>query len=523
MSDHPHRPPSPGRGAARPVGPGIAPRAPAPHGGPNPNKAPLTHGRPPDRSTRRLGGPGRSCLGLAGSAAAGVLLVGALAATAPPAVAQGVADPTRPAPPPEPMAELARAAPRTAPRPSAAPPVPAAAPVAGPVLDLDGAVALALGQEEPRVAAARARARALDERAVAEGQLPDPELRVGLANMPVDSFDFDQEPMTQVQVGVRQAFPRGRTLAETRARTDAEAEASRARARLERRRVVLETRLAWLELAYWLTARRIVDDQQAAVTELVRVIETAFATGTGSNQDLLRAELELSLLDDRAVEVARQIEAVRADLARYVGDAAAARPLPDALPALSPPPDRRLIADDLTRHPQVTALDARVDARGRDVAIARQAYKPRWALDLAYGARVGGRADFASVGVTLDVPLFTDQRQDRRLAAARQERQAARLDRQAVLLDLRQRLDRTHAAWMRLGQRVGLYERVVRVRADANADAALDGYQNQVADFAELIRSRLEALDTRLTLRRLRVDRAKAQAELLYLAQGDGQ
>ncbi|MBB4212160.1 outer membrane protein TolC [Rhodothalassium salexigens DSM 2132] len=510
MSEQRNRPPWPGRGAA-------------PYDRPNP--VPPADRRAPDRLARRRapGGPGARP-GFVGSAAAAVLLVGALAVTATPAQAEPGTNPAAPTPG-EPVAELAAQAasrPASAPAPSAAVPVPSAAPVEAPALGLDDAVALALGREEPRVAAARARARALDERAVAEGQLPDPELRVGLANMPVDSFDFDQEPMTQVQVGVRQAFPRGRTLAETRARTDAEAEASRARARLERRRVVLETRLAWLELAYWLTARRIVDDQQAAVTELVRVIETAFATGTGSNQDLLRAELELSLLDDRAVEVARRIETVRADLSRYVG-AAAARPLPDALPTLSPPPDRRLIAEALARHPQVTALDARVDARGRDVAIARQAYKPRWALDLAYGARVGGRADFASVGVTLDVPLFTDQRQDRRLAAARQDRQAARLDRQAVLLDLRQRLDRTHAAWMRLGQRVGLYERVVRARADANADAALDGYQNQVADFAELIRSRLEALDTRLTLRRLRTDRAKAQAELLYLAQGDGQ
>ena len=54
-------------------------------------------------------------------------------------------------------------------------------------------------------------------------------------------------------------------------------------------------------------------------------------------------------------------------------------------------------------------------------------------------------------------------------------------------------------------------------RADGTATAALDGYQNQVADFAELIRARLAALDVGLKLKRLETDLGKAHAELAYL------
>ena len=159
-----------------------------------------------------------------------------------------------------------------------------------------------------------------------------------------------------------------------------------------------------------------------------------------------------------------------------------------------------------------------IEVRESDVEIAKQQYRPGWSLDAGYGARGGDRADFASAMVVLDIPIFTGKRQDRRLSAAKKERAAARFDRMATLLELKKALDRTYADWERLDARVDLFERVVVDRASANAEAALDGYQNQVSDFAELVRSQLAELDTELQLRRLRVEHAKAQSQLLYLA-----
>lgn len=389
---------------------------------------------------------------------------------------------------------------------------------AGQGLTIDGAVAIALGANDPTVARFAERASALDDRAVSDSQLPDPQLRVGLQNFPVDTFDFEQEAMTQVQVGVRQSFPRGKTLSKTRERREAEAIGQRASGSLQELQIVLDTRTAWLDLYYWLGARETVRESREVVNELVEVIQTSFAVGVQSNQDLLRAELELSLLDDRAVEVERQIDARLADLARLIGPEHARRAIDDAFPGLPAPPARQLIEDGLVNHPSSKVEDAVIEVRESDVEIAKQQYRPGWSLDAGYGARGGDRADFASAMVVLDIPIFTGKRQDRRLSAAKKERAAARFDRMATLLELKKALDRTYADWERLDARVDLFERVVVDRASANAEAALDGYQNQVSDFAELVRSQLAELDTELQLRRLRVEHAKAQSQLLYLA-----
>jgi hypothetical protein len=73
-------------------------------------------------------------------------------------------------------------------------------------LTLAEAEDLALSSEPGR-AALIARADALEDESVAAGQLPDPTLRIGLMNYPIESGGFTTEGMTQAQLGFRQAFP----------------------------------------------------------------------------------------------------------------------------------------------------------------------------------------------------------------------------------------------------------------------------------------------------------------------------
>ena len=379
------------------------------------------------------------------------------------------------------------------------------------------AVVLAVSRADPTLIRHDERAAALENRALAAAQLPDPEVQFGFANWPVDSFDYDQEPMTQIQVGLRQRFPRGDTLSILGARRESEAQLERARRTLRLREIARATRDAWLELYYLSHARDVVDASRLTVAELVAVVRASFATGLQNNQDLLRAELELSLLDDRALEIERLIQRRRADLGSLIGEPAAARNVARALPSWPALPRLETIDGLIVNHPAVAVEDAAITGREHDVSLAHEQYDPGWALEAGYGMRSGGRADFASVMVTVEVPIFTDKRQDRELAASEQERAAAILNRDAILLSLRRQARHALADAERFTERVVLYREIVVDRADGTAAAALDSYQSQVADFAELIRSRLAALDTGLKLKRLEADLGKAYADLAYL------
>jgi outer membrane protein TolC len=123
--------------------------------------------------------------------------------------------------------------------------------------------------------------------------------------------------------------------------------------------------------------------------------------------------------------------------------------------------------------------------------------------------------------VSVELPLFTAKRQDRRLAASIQQASAVQLMRDDRLRELRQMLDTSYANWQRLGERAALYESQLLHTSAANAQASLKAYQSGVTEFTTLMRARITDLDIQLELLRINVDRARAQASLLYLAGED--
>ncbi len=383
-------------------------------------------------------------------------------------------------------------------------------------LDINESVTIALQANDPSVELFEQRAKALEDRAVSDSQLPDPVFSTRMQSVPLSSLDINREGMTQLAFGVRQAFPKGKSLALTREKRLAEALAERHNKELRNREITLQTRISWLDLYYWEQAKIITDATREKVLELSEVSEANYASGRGAAQNVLRVDLESSLLETRLVELDRKADLAKADLARLIGIANAARPLPEQLPSLSALPTAQQIQSDLVRHPSIKVFDAKIAARDRDVDIAAEQYKPGFAIDAAYGIR-DSRSDMGSVGISYSIPLFPKNRQDKALSASKNLRSAAKLGRDAQLLELNRQLGRTFADWTRLGERISLYENTVLRRAIDTAEAAMIGYENQTADFAELVRAELAVLDVKLTLIRLRVERIKAHAGLLFL------
>lgn len=378
-------------------------------------------------------------------------------------------------------------------------------------------------QGDPMLANIDATAQALDESAIADGQLPDPKLKFSLFNFPTDTFDRDQEPITQLRFGVQQTIPRGDTLALSSQRTSVQASGERARIANETRKLKRDVRSNWYETFYWMRAEQIVAANKRLFKEMVDITESQYAAGRRNQQDVLRAELELGLLDDRLTDIQQKQETSRANLSKWIG-AEAQRRLPEEFPALNEPPTLEAIQAALPQHPALRMEQAHIDVNRKNVSIAREAYKPAWTLGLDYGVRDGNnpngteRADLVAATVTFDLPLFTNKRQDRRLAAAQRREGAAKLQYDDKLRDLQSMLEKDFVSWQRLSQRLQRYRKTLVNQATANSEASLLAYQNDATDFPTLMRAKITELDTHLKALRIHVDAAKAQARLLYLA-----
>ncbi len=392
-------------------------------------------------------------------------------------------------------------------------------------LSLQQAEALAI-ERDAKLSEIRLISESLQERIIAEDTLPDPKLKLGLMNFPTDTFDRDQEPMTQVQVGVVQMFPRGKTLELKSGRVADDAKGELARAEAQRRNILQQVRINWLDVYYWQNAAAVVAKNRELFNQLVNITQSLYAVGRRKQEDVLQAELELGLLDDRQTQVVTMIEMSRANLAKLIGPAGASRPLLKDFPALPEVISQDQKDERLNLHPLLQLEQARINVSQKNVEIARQAYKPEWALDVTYGFRDGyntdgtERADFLSAMVLMDMPIFTGNRQDKNLSASRLKHQAALHARDDQLRELNKLWQANHAEWTRLGERLQLYEVSLIKKARINANAALQAYQNDRGDFSSVMRASIMEIETQLKALKVRVDYAKSQAKLLYL-QGD--
>lgn len=366
------------------------------------------------------------------------------------------------------------------------------------------------------------RANSLNEIAIAEEQLPDPKAKFGVMNIPVDRFSRTQEPMTQLQFGVQQAFPRGDTLHFKRLRTEDMADIDRAKALEQEKKVLRSLRNSYLNLFLNVKTELILEQNRTLFTQLLDITQRQYAVGRDNQHDVLRAQLELALIDDRIAEIVGAKEIARAELTKWIGYESAQRPQPDSFPELSSFISEKEIISNLNFHPMIQMEDAVINAKEKNIKIAEEQYKPGWMLDLTYGRRSGNnldgssRDDFASAMVMVDLPLFTDKRQDKRLSASKLEHQASQFARTDRLLELKRQVETEHANWIRLGKRLELYETRALVDAEQNSESTLKAYQNDLTDLTTLMRARLTELNTQLDMLKIRVDRAKSQANLLY-------
>ena len=236
----------------------------------------------------------------------------------------------------------------------------------------------------------------------------------------------------------------------------------------------------------------------------------------------MRAELQLSRLDDRLIEIDRQRSRAQAALGEWLGPDAA-RPVDRKLPNWNLVPTLASMQASLLQHPMLRASDAKIDARLAGVELANERSKPAWALDVGYAYRDGflpsgtPRSDFVTLGVTVGLPFFSKKSVDSNLSAALQEKTAAESIREQTVRSLNSQLEAEHARWSDLTRRLSIYDERILGQASDNADASLLAYQSDRGDFAEVMRAYVDDLNTRIDHIRLQVERAQSYAALANL------
>ncbi len=394
---------------------------------------------------------------------------------------------------------------------------------AEPILTLDTAEQTAL-VDEPGIISQQWQMESLSAQAIADGQLMDPKLQVGLNNMPTDTFNFDQENMTQLKVGLIQQFPAGDSLNIKQQKTQKQSELFLARISERKLSIIREVRLTYLEIFYWEKARKTIKQNKRFFSQLVEIVQSMFSVGRNNQQDLIRAQLELSRLDDRIVKITQKINTQRSKLSRWIGVEKSQQDLTIQLPKLTMPKltnEFETLSQLFYSHPKIIDIDKQLEISRKDIELAKESYKPGWALNVGYGYRDNNpngssRSDFISAGVTIDLPLFTGNRQDKKLLSKEHKYQSLKDKRVETLRQLVAALQQEVASEEQLQNRHQLYNKLLLPQARQQTQASLLAYQSDRGDFADVMRAYIDDLNVKLDERRIAVDHLQSIAKILY-------
>ncbi|MBK8743101.1 MAG: TolC family protein [Betaproteobacteria bacterium] len=385
-------------------------------------------------------------------------------------------------------------------------------------LPLADALRIAAGQS-PQQAAAAAAARAASEAAIAAGELPDPVLKFGLENFPIegaDRFSIAREPMTMRRIGVMQEMPRAGKLTLRRERFEAEAVRERIGGTAALSTLQRDTALAWLDRYF---AERQLDALRELVVEARLAIdgaEIAYRSNRGMRPDIAAARSAVAQLDDRTDQLERQRKTAVIQLARFVGDAAE-RPLGAGPDWISPPAHASRLEDSMAHHPDLEGLAQQAAIADIDVRLARLAKQPDWSWEVTYQRRGSSFGDMVSFGISIPLPLWTANRQDRDVAAkvaTLEQVQAQREEmRRAHLAEARAMV----AEWESLRARLARYDASLLPLARERAAATLDAYRAGAAMLTQVLDARRAEIDVRIVRLELERDFARVWAQLAYL------
>ncbi len=392
-----------------------------------------------------------------------------------------------------------------------------------PILTLEQAEKMAL-MDEPGIVSQQWQMESLSAQSVADGQLMDPRLQVGLNNLPTDTFDFDQENMTQFKIGITQQFPSGDSLNIKQQKTQKQSELFLSQISERKLSIIKEVRLTYFEIYYWEKAKKTIKQNKRFFSQLVNIVQSMFSVGRNNQQDLIRAQLELSRLDDRLVIITQKINTQRSKLSRWIGAQTSTQALSTQLPVLSVPEiseNFESLNQLFFNHPKILEIDKKIEISRKDIQLVRESYKPGWALNVGYGYRDnnqngGSRADFLSAGVSIDLPLFTANRQDKKLLSKEHKYQSLKDNRVAMLRQLVANLQQEVANEEQLNNRHQLYNNLLLPQAKQQTKASLLAYQSDQGNFSDVMRAYIDDLNVKLDERRIAVDHLQSKAKILY-------
>ena len=349
----------------------------------------------------------------------------------------------------------------------------------------------------PEIKASEARWQAFAQRVKQSGTFEDPMLMLKVQNGLVrDPLNFRRDPMTAKVIGVSQMLPFFGKRALQREGAEKAAEGERwsfEERKVELRRMVKET---WYQLYFVDRSREIVEKNIGILDDLTRFTETMYGVGKGLQQDVLKAQVERSKMEEMRISLLQARSSLEATLNtllyRPVGTTVAITAEAKLTTIDFDEAElERLAAEN---RPLIRTLSAQVEKSRISRKLGEREFYPDFTVSLEYMQReptMGEEGfDMYGAGITFNLPVQRERRHamvaeaESETRMAQEELNVLRNQIRFDIADALARLDRNR----KLAE---LYRDGILPQAGQSLEAAMAAYRVGTADFMYVLDSQM--------------------------------
>ena len=322
--------------------------------------------------------------------------------------------------------------------------------------------------------------------------LSDPEISFGLMSVPLGSYSFSEEGMTQKTVEVTQKFPAPGKRGLMKQIAEDNVEIQSALIPEKRLELIEKVSILFLELEYLQKARLVVKYNTSVMEGFVKVALAKYTVGAGLQQDVLHAQTEVSKMSAYLLELEERAGIVTANLL-LLADLPEGTDLDRVrLPKYQIPPGGVEELEALAEggRPLFSSLRSRIERAEKNVKLSRKDMLPDYMVSLTYGQRDDipvTKDDLASGMLTLSVPLWSNSRQKRKIAEDYMRVEEAKEMYNSEKQRLRIAIAELTAAESHKAKILAVYDEGLLQQASQTVDAAMTAYQVNKVDFLTLV------------------------------------
>ncbi|MFA5038073.1 MAG: TolC family protein [Candidatus Omnitrophota bacterium] len=371
-------------------------------------------------------------------------------------------------------------------------------------------------ERNPRILAAQARYEAAKARIPQASSLEDPRFDYKYDRMIPRMVNSDSENPGAMRVyGVTQEFPFPTKLLLRGQIASKEAQIVYAQYLEKKNAVISEVKTLYAELALIYKTIEIIRENKLLLEQLNKSASSRYSVGKSSQQDVLKAQVEIAKMDNELVLLEQRRQVLQARLNTVLNrdpslerGSVAVRERPAKFPELA-----KLNELGREHRQELAGYRLAVDRAKKMVALAKQEYLPDFMIRYERMERDSRLKEWAGmVGVTL--PLWFWQKQNFNVKEMKAELKGMQAvyqeEENAVFLEIKENYAELEAA----GKLLALYRTAYLPQAEQTLKASLSGYESNQVDFLNVLDSTRLLLEFKLDYYRILIRQEIAFAEL---------